>query len=391
MWRDMQCFQEKAFPFLDTEFMLIEFCRGLLKAGKFSLARNYLKGTGSVALSTEKAEYLVIQAAREYFFSASSLSCLEIWKARECLSLFPNSKNVQAEADIIEALTTRLPNLGVTLLPVQFRQIRNPMEIINMVISSHGGAYLNVEELIDIAKLLGLSSLDDIAAVEEAIAREAAVAGDLQLAFDLCLVLAKKGHGSVWDLCAAIARGPQLDNMDTGSRKKLLGFALSYCDDESISELFQAWKDFDIRIQCEKLMISTQTTPPNYYNQGSSIISLPVNSVQDIFDLRESSETIKHSSSFHKSRSDDLIHFKDIKDTLSTVGKELLTEDGIVWDSLLRENRKFLSFAALELPWLLELSRKEEYCKRAPGVEVPSGRYCSSASSYQCSLLVGYE
>lgn len=78
MWRDMLYLREKAFPFLDLEYILIEFCRGLLKAGKFSLARNYLKGTSSVALASEKAENLVIQAAREYFFSASSLSCSEV-------------------------------------------------------------------------------------------------------------------------------------------------------------------------------------------------------------------------------------------------------------------------------------------------------------------------
>lgn len=78
MWRDLQCLQEKAFPFLDLEFVLIEFCRGLLKAGKFSLARNYLKGTSSVALATDKAESLVIQAAREYFFSAPTLTSPEV-------------------------------------------------------------------------------------------------------------------------------------------------------------------------------------------------------------------------------------------------------------------------------------------------------------------------
>lgn len=78
MWRDIQSLQEKAFPFLDLEYMLMEFCRGLLKAGKFSLARNYLKGTGSVPLASEKAEKLVIQAGREYLFSASSLACLEV-------------------------------------------------------------------------------------------------------------------------------------------------------------------------------------------------------------------------------------------------------------------------------------------------------------------------
>lgn len=78
MWRDLKSLQEKAFPFLDLEYVLMEFCRGLLKAGKFSLVRNYLKGTGSVALATDKAENLVIQAAREYFFSASSLACSEV-------------------------------------------------------------------------------------------------------------------------------------------------------------------------------------------------------------------------------------------------------------------------------------------------------------------------
>lgn len=78
LWRDMQSFREKAFPFLDSEYMLTEFVRGLLKAGKFSLARNYLRGTSSVTLGSEKAEHLVIQAAREYFFSASSLSSNEV-------------------------------------------------------------------------------------------------------------------------------------------------------------------------------------------------------------------------------------------------------------------------------------------------------------------------
>ena len=164
---------------------------------------------------------------------------------------------MKEEADIIEALTVKLPNLGVTLLPMQFRQIVDPMDIVKMAITSQSGAYLHVDELIEVAKLLGLRSSDDISAVEEAIAREAAVAGDLQLAFDLCLVLAKKGHGLVWDLCAAIARGPALENMDVSSRKQLIGFALSHCDAESIGELLHAWKDLDMQGQCDTLLMST--------------------------------------------------------------------------------------------------------------------------------------
>ena len=153
MWHDMQYLQEKVFPFLDLEYMLTEFFKRLLKAGKFSLARNYLKGTGPFSLASEKAENLVIQAAREYFFfSASSLTCSEIWKAKECLKLFPGGRNVKAEAVVIDVFTIKLPELGVTLLPMQCRQIKDPMEIIKRAITSRAGAYLQVDELIEIAK-----------------------------------------------------------------------------------------------------------------------------------------------------------------------------------------------------------------------------------------------
>ncbi|KAK1318878.1 hypothetical protein QJS10_CPB04g01965 [Acorus calamus] len=356
LWRDMQYFQEKAFSFLDTEYMLVEFCRGLLKAGKFSLARNYLKGTSTISLATEKVENLVIQAAREYFFSASSLSSTEIWNAKECLDLFPNSKSVKAEADIIDALTVKLPSLGVTLLPMQFKQIRNPMEIINMAITSQTGAYLDVDELIVIAKLLGLNSEDDIAAVQESVAREAAVTGDLQLAFDLCLVLSKKGHGSIWDLCAAIARGPKLENMDMSSRKKLLGFALSHCDDDSINELLHAWKAIDMQFQCENLMKSTGTASPQFSVQGSSINSFPAHHFQDT-NGQEHNYTLIGDE-------DREVQLQNVKKMLSTVAKDLSVDNQACWDILLKDNVKFLSFAGLQLPWLLELSQKAEFGKK---------------------------
>lgn len=323
MWRDFQSLQEKAFPFVDLEYMLMEFCRGLLKAGKFSLARNYLKGSGSLVLPTDKAENIVILAAREYFFSASSLSCSEIWKAKECLNILPSSRNVMIESDIIEALTVKLPRLGVTILPLQYRQIKDPMEIIKLAITTQNGAYLNINELIEIAKLLGLNSQDEISSVQEAIAREAAVAGDLQLAFDLCLVMAKKGHGPVWDLCTALARGPALDNMDINSRKQLLGFALSHCDKDSIGELLHAWKDLDMVSQCEKLSNLTGNNPP--------------------VDLDDEPKT----------------DFTTVKKTLSDV----CIYDS-EYDSVLRENSKVSSFLGLQLPWLLEVSREVENSKR---------------------------
>ncbi|XP_020191610.1 MAG2-interacting protein 2 [Aegilops tauschii subsp. strangulata] len=379
MWRDLKLFQEKAFPFLDSEYMLAEFIRGLLKAGKFSLARNYLGGTSAVSLSTEKAENLVIQAAREYFFSASTLSCNEIWKARECLNLLPNSKNVQVETDIIDALTVRLPYLGVTILPVQFRQVKDPMEIIRMVITSQTGAYLHFEEIIDVAKLLGLRSEEEIAAVEEAIAREAVVNGDLQLAFDLCLNLTKKGHGEVWDLCAAIARGPQLDNLDTSTREKLLGFSLSHCDEESVGELLNAWKELDVHDKFEQLMVSTGTNPPNFFVDGSTYTPLPVQSVQDILDLREG---VSHD------REHD--HVAIAKEMLSKVCMDFTNDDTYSRESTFAENRKLLSFSALELPWLLKLSNDEVHDgnKHSSETNHPIRRYRFSTKTEAINSII---
>ncbi|KAL3524435.1 hypothetical protein ACH5RR_017269 [Cinchona calisaya] len=371
MWHDLQSLQEKAFPFLDLEYVLIEFCRGLLKAGKFPLARNYLKGTGSIVLATDKAENLVIQAAREYFFSASSLDCPEIWKAKECLSIFPGSRNVRAEADIADALTVKLPKLGVNILPLQFRQMKEPLEIIKLAITSQAGAYLNVDELVEIASLLGLSSQDEISAVQEAIAREAAVAGDLQLAFDLCLVLSKKGHGSVWDLCAALARGPALENMDVNSRKHLLGFSLSHCDAESIGELLNGWKDLDMLGQCESLMMLTGSEPPESSVDGTLSISYPLYSTQGSADSGNWSEKVDSVG-----YGDQEAKLNAIRDMLSVVAKNLPVENGYQWDSL-RENGKILSFSALRLPWLIELSSKAELAKKHVSVSISGKQYIS--------------
>ncbi|PUZ63355.1 hypothetical protein GQ55_3G061300 [Panicum hallii var. hallii] len=365
MWRDLKLFQEKAFPFLDSEYMLAEFIRGLSKAGKFSLPRNYLGGTSVVYLSTEKAENLVIQAAREYFFSGFN-------SARECLNLLPNSKNVQAETDIIDALTVRLPYLGLTILPVQFRQVKDPMEIIRMVITSQTGAYLHFEEIIDVARLLGLRSEEEVAAVEEAIAKEAVVNGNLQLAFDICLNLTKKSHGAVWDLCAAIARGPPLDNLDNATREKLLGFSLSHCDEESVGELLNAWKELDVHGKFEKLMITTGTNPPNVLIDGCSITPLPVQSVQGILDLRDDSGHDKHKD-----------HVEIVKEMLSKVCLDLSNGDAYTWESILVDNRKFLSFAVLELPWLLKLSNNE-----LQDGENQTSRTDHTSRRYQCSTKV---
>lgn len=296
---------------------------------------------------------------------------IQIWKARDCLDLFPTSPTVRLEADVIEALTVKLPNLGVNVLPMQYKQIKDPMEIVKMAITSQAGAYINVDEIIEVAKLLGLGSQENILAVQEAIAREAAVAGDLQLAFDLCLILARKGHGFIWDLCAAIARGPAIENIDLGSRKQLLGFALCHCDDESIGDLLNAWKDLDMQAQFESLMMQTGT--PDFVVKGSSIISAPGVTAQSgiVGDFSEDEDT----------------YLSKIKVIIYQVAKPLPVADGTSWDDVLRENRKVLSFANLQLPWLVQLSCESEPVKNYYPISVPGKQYVSVRTQAVITIL----
>lgn len=254
------------------------------------------------------------------------------------MNIFPSSRSVRVEADIIDAVTVRLPNLGVNLLPMAFKQIKDPMEIIKLAITSQSGAYLNVDELIEIAKLLGLNSQEEISRVQEALAREAAFTGDIQLASDLCLILAKKGHGSIWDLCAAIARSQALESMDSKSKKLLLGFALSHCDEESIGELLQEWKDLDLQDQCESLSMLTGREPSEFSESefcGRTYIN---------FENQES-------------------QFAKLKSLLTLVVQNLSSENEYDWECLLKENGKVISFAASQLPWLLKLCEDEELGK----------------------------
>ncbi|CAN0915525.1 MAG2-interacting protein 2, partial [Linum grandiflorum] len=141
-------------------------------------------------------------------------------------------------------------------------------------------------------------------------------------------------HGPIWDLCAAIARGPAHEDMDIRSRKQLIGFALSHCDEESIMELLHAWKDLDMQGQCESLF--------NLYGTNS-------------FDgVPEAAEI---------SSGDPESHLRNTRNTLLLVAKHCLAEEAADLESFLKDNGRLFSFAASQLPWLLELSVNAEYRK----------------------------
>ena len=285
--------------------------------------------------------------------SGLELGVLVFWRvqiemARNCLALVPGSKAVTAEENMIEAVTTKLPMLGVTLLPLEVRQVKDKIEVLQMALSAHSDAYLNLPELMEIAMLLGLDSPGDKANVEAAIAREAAAAGDFDLARDLCLGLVKKGHGAIWDLCAALARGPEMGSIDLNSRKGLLGFALAHCDEESVGELLVAWKDADMLEECHKLGL------PSTGQAKLEIISAPV--------LEEGCRALS----------------------------QVTVSDETSWDLQKGEHRKLASFACYQVPWLLKTISSDELSDNQLKEDVchALARECSNPSSYAAALIV---
>jgi hypothetical protein len=81
MWHDLCTLQEKAFSSLNREDLHAEFCRGLLHAGKFTLAKNYVWSTGLLA---DKAEKLVLDAARDFFYSSPSIDSPSVSSLETC-------------------------------------------------------------------------------------------------------------------------------------------------------------------------------------------------------------------------------------------------------------------------------------------------------------------
>ncbi len=77
-WQRLKELQETVWPQTSRLDLLAELCKALLAAGQWKLARSYLTGTGSTPVPTDLAEDVVISAARDFFYSASSLDAAEV-------------------------------------------------------------------------------------------------------------------------------------------------------------------------------------------------------------------------------------------------------------------------------------------------------------------------
>lgn len=103
--------QETAWPFITKQELLAALCRALLSAGRWKLARSYLTHTSSTPIPADTAESLVISAARDYFYSASTSDGPEIalvcsWRAQITGCQGPHELTLMPALDTPEAALT---------------------------------------------------------------------------------------------------------------------------------------------------------------------------------------------------------------------------------------------------------------------------------------------
>ncbi|KAI8584381.1 hypothetical protein K450DRAFT_219577 [Umbelopsis ramanniana AG] len=243
--------------------------KALLRCGKFTLAKDsMLPKYGEAMISINKAQQLVVDAAREYFDNSVSGNMYSgnMKLAAECLKVVPPNPLIQQEMNLIEAthhLTTEFNVFyrpGIPIMPMQIRQSKNRLELISRLLASNPGAYRKSARIIDLAKKLGLQN-DKTTEIRvlNMLSAAALAEEDYETSYRLCKntltqVLESEAeiHNSklkaemkeiTWSSCFQLGK---LDvYTDKTKRLELLAMALVLCPADRLSENLAAWRKLE--------------------------------------------------------------------------------------------------------------------------------------------------
>ncbi|XP_046978708.1 NBAS subunit of NRZ tethering complex-like isoform X2 [Vanessa cardui] len=187
---------------------------------------------------------LVLNAATEYFNSASSLTDPALEIARCCLLLIEDgNKEIEQELDLISALPI-LSAFNLTILPIQVRLCEDRMKLIEDCLASDPNAYLASHKLLKLAKLLRIAGDDEqnregtvlMAVCARALAAGAAGGGAAGAA---ARRLAALRHAPAAALLARTAQHAHA-HADTPERSRLLAAALAHAPPAALHDMIHA-------------------------------------------------------------------------------------------------------------------------------------------------------
>ncbi|XP_045524130.1 neuroblastoma-amplified sequence-like isoform X2 [Pieris brassicae] len=242
---------------------------------------------GSHMINYENTVKLVLNAAREYFNSASSLIDPALQLATLCLKLIERGNvEVQQEIDLIEALLT-LNAFRIKLLPIQVRLCEDRMKLIEDCLKAEPSAFLSSEKLLQIAQLLRVGGNDDEAREGMVLTRvcEYAMRADAaggQTAVAGARRLAALRYSGAPHILASVARAAK-PHTAAPLRRDLLAAALTFCTPEDLE------KTLISRLNLELENLKPKPVEPNYYgyrwpstdDEYSDALSTPVTEKKD--------------------------------------------------------------------------------------------------------------
>ncbi|CAK1544389.1 unnamed protein product [Leptosia nina] len=221
---------------------------------------------GSHMINYEQTVKLVLNAAREYFNSASSLIDPELQLATLCLKLIERGNTeVEQEIDLIEALPT-LNAFRIKLLPIQVRLCEDRMKLIEDCLSAEPSAFLASEKLLQIAQMLRVAGDDEEAREGMVLTRicEHAMRADAaggQTAVSGARRLAALRWAGAAHVLASVARAAPAHTA-AHLRRDLLAAALTFCPPQDLEQVLSS----RLNLEYESLKPKSVQVESNYYS-----------------------------------------------------------------------------------------------------------------------------
>ncbi|KAJ3405148.1 hypothetical protein HDV05_006730, partial [Chytridiales sp. JEL 0842] len=271
------------FGAIDQKEVTTQFISVVLAAGHFELVKDIISKDSS-SFSSSFVEKIIVDCARELFDNADSanMNTGMLQQAVHCLQIIPATPQVNAELDLIEA-THSLSCLYASLapshypapLPIQVRLHKDRLDLIASLLD-RTSCLSNSEykALVDVSRKLVASKdpktlrsaetrvrgmvanwavdNDDIETavkvVKEMIQQNTSAPVVLVEENEMTMVSSPAESGSVddaWRVCIRIVREAGT-MIDTDLKRRLVGFALEYCEPYAMSEVLDVSKAIDI-------------------------------------------------------------------------------------------------------------------------------------------------
>eukprot|EP00798_Chlamydomonas_sp_ICE-L_P021355 gene21355-28291_t len=280
LWLDLKEIQACGFPFHSSQSVKRQYCSALLRAGRTSLARSHLYGTGSAPLSAQDAQAVILEVAAELLSSANSLDHVNIDMARDCLHLCPESQAAQSELGVIAALE-RLHALGVTLLPSHLKQMNDKMGVIQQVLEAGRDIafHRQLGQLLELAEMLGAGSEEEGLQLRLLAALEAQRSSDTPTAARLALDMVSAGYAPSWPLAADIAmscrggKGGQALVPATSCRQ-MLAFACAHCAPERLGPLLEALSACEEEEHAPDMSLRVEACPEYHLTRALATVDI---------------------------------------------------------------------------------------------------------------------